>query len=79
MFFLERHIWRDDTRIAVGGEAMQEASRCVEAIAKTTPGLESAAKQLGERFRQAKKKISDTRRPAGDIISRISFSLNSWL
>jgi len=49
----------DDTRIAVGGEAMQEASQVytyVKAAAKTTPGLKPVAEQLGERFRQAKKK-----------------------
>nr|VFK74499.1 MAG: hypothetical protein BECKMB1821H_GA0114242_100564 [Candidatus Kentron sp. MB] len=49
----------DDTRIAVGGEAMQEASQLytyVKAAAKTTPGLKPIAEQLGERFRQAKKK-----------------------
>nr|VFJ46226.1 MAG: hypothetical protein BECKDK2373C_GA0170839_101450 [Candidatus Kentron sp. DK] len=49
----------DDTRLAVGGEAMQEASQVytyVKAAAKTTPGLKPVAEQLGERFRQAKKK-----------------------
>lgn len=49
----------DDTRIAVGGEAMQEASQVytyVKAAAKTTPGLKPVAEQLGERFRQAKKR-----------------------
>nr|VFK65709.1 MAG: hypothetical protein BECKUNK1418G_GA0071005_106819 [Candidatus Kentron sp. UNK]VFK72933.1 MAG: hypothetical protein BECKUNK1418H_GA0071006_11506 [Candidatus Kentron sp. UNK] len=64
MFFLESCTWRDDTRIAVGGEAMQEASRCVEAIAKISPGIESAAEQLGERFRPAKKKIPPLPNPA---------------
>nr|VFK12963.1 MAG: hypothetical protein BECKLPF1236A_GA0070988_100807 [Candidatus Kentron sp. LPFa]VFK29038.1 MAG: hypothetical protein BECKLPF1236C_GA0070990_100798 [Candidatus Kentron sp. LPFa] len=49
----------DDTRIAVGGEAMQEAAQVytyVKAAAKTTPGLKPVAEQLGERFKQAKKK-----------------------
>jgi len=49
----------DDTRLAVGGEAMQEASQVytyVKAAAKTTPGLKPVAEQLGERFRQAKRK-----------------------
>nr|VFJ60289.1 MAG: hypothetical protein BECKDK2373C_GA0170839_10804 [Candidatus Kentron sp. DK] len=49
----------DDTRLAVGSEAMQEASQVytyVKAAAKTTPGLKPVAEQLGERFRQAKKK-----------------------
>nr|VFJ88922.1 MAG: hypothetical protein BECKH772A_GA0070896_100129 [Candidatus Kentron sp. H]VFJ89795.1 MAG: hypothetical protein BECKH772B_GA0070898_1000649 [Candidatus Kentron sp. H]VFJ97154.1 MAG: hypothetical protein BECKH772C_GA0070978_100119 [Candidatus Kentron sp. H] len=49
----------DDTRIAVGGEAMQEAAQVytyVKTAAKTTPGLKPVAEQLGERFRQAKKK-----------------------
>nr|VFJ42712.1 MAG: hypothetical protein BECKFW1821A_GA0114235_100254 [Candidatus Kentron sp. FW] len=49
----------DDTRMAVGGEAMQEASQVytyVKAAAKTTPGLKAVAEQLGERFKQAKKK-----------------------
>nr|VFJ77562.1 MAG: hypothetical protein BECKFW1821C_GA0114237_11298 [Candidatus Kentron sp. FW] len=49
----------DDTRLAVGSEAMQEASQVytyVKAAAKTTPGLKPVAEQLGERFKQAKKK-----------------------
>ena len=46
----------DDTRLAVGGEAMQEASQVynyVKTAAKTTPGLKPVADQLGERFQRA--------------------------
>ena len=46
----------DDTRLAVGGEAMQEATQTynyVKAAAKTTPGLKPVADQLGERFPKA--------------------------
>lgn len=48
----------DDTRLAVGGEAMQQASRVytyVKTAAKTTPGLKPVAEQMGERFRRAGK------------------------
>jgi hypothetical protein len=46
----------DDTRLAVGGEAMQEASQAygyIKAAAKTEPGLKPVAEQLGERFQKA--------------------------
>ena len=46
----------DDTRLAVGGEAMNEATQVynyVKAAAKTTPGLKPVADQLGERFQKA--------------------------
>ena len=46
----------DDTRLAVGGEAMNEATQVytyVKAAAKTTPGLRPVADQLGERFQKA--------------------------
>ena len=46
----------DDTRLAVGGEAMNEASQVynyVKAAAKNTPGLKPVADQLGERFQKA--------------------------
>ncbi|WP_133513016.1 hypothetical protein [Candidatus Thiosymbion oneisti] len=46
----------DDTRMAVGGEAMQEAAQVykyVKTAAQTTPGLKPVAEQLGERFRRA--------------------------
>jgi hypothetical protein len=46
----------DDTRIAVGGEAMQEATQVynyVKEAAKTTPGLKPLADQLGEQFQKA--------------------------
>lgn len=48
----------DDTRLAVGGEAMQGGSlvyKYVQAASKTTPGLKPIAEQLGERFRKAGK------------------------
>jgi len=46
----------DDTRLAVGSEAMGEATQVynyVKAAAKTTPGLKPVADQLGERFQRA--------------------------
>ncbi|WP_133512629.1 hypothetical protein [Candidatus Thiosymbion oneisti] len=49
----------DDTRLAVGSEAMREATEVynyVKAAAKTTPGLKPIAEQLGERFKGASKK-----------------------
>lgn len=48
----------DDTRIAVGGEAMQQATQVynyVKTAAKTTPGLKPVAEQLGERFQKTRK------------------------
>jgi hypothetical protein len=48
----------DDTRLAVGGEAMQEASQVYtyfKAAARTTPGLKPIADQLAERFQKAGK------------------------
>lgn len=48
----------DDTRLAVGGEAMQEASQVykyVQTAAKTTPGLKPLAEQLGRQFQKAGK------------------------
>jgi len=48
----------DDTRMAVGGEAMQEAIQLynyVKESAKTTPGLKPLADQLGEQFQRANK------------------------
>nr|VFK80704.1 MAG: hypothetical protein BECKSD772D_GA0070982_114312 [Candidatus Kentron sp. SD] len=51
----------DDTRLAVGGEAMQEATQVynyVKTAAKTTPGLKPIADQLGERWKVAKQKKS---------------------
>jgi hypothetical protein len=48
----------DDTRLAVGGEAMQEATQVynyVKAAVKTSPGLKPVADQLGERFQKATK------------------------
>jgi hypothetical protein len=48
----------DDTRLALGGEAMQQANQVytyVKAASKTTPGLKPIAEQLGERFQKAGK------------------------
>ncbi len=45
----------DDTRLAVGGEAMAEATQVytyVKSAAKTIPGLKPLADQLGERFQK---------------------------
>jgi hypothetical protein len=53
----------DDTRLAVGGEAMQEASQAygyIKAAAKTEPGLKPVAEQLGERFQRASKTKTKT-------------------
>ena len=46
----------DDTRLAVGGEAMQEATEVynyVKAAVKKSPGLKPVADQLGARFQKA--------------------------
>lgn len=46
----------DDTRLAVGGEAMQAATQTysyVKAGAKNVPGLKPVAEQLGQRFKVA--------------------------
>jgi hypothetical protein len=46
----------DDTRMAVGGEAMKEATQVynyVKTAASTTPGLKPLADQLGQRFQKA--------------------------
>jgi len=56
----------DDTRLAVGGEAMQEAIQVynyVKEAAKTTPGLKPLADQLGEQFQ----KTSRPKAPATPI------------
>ena len=45
----------DDTRMAVGGEAMRQAMQSYEYIktaAKTEPGLKSLADELAERFKK---------------------------
>ena len=52
----------DDTRLAVGGEAMQQGSQVytyVKAAADATPGLKPIAEQLGERFQRASKPKAD--------------------
>lgn len=49
----------DDTRLAVGGEAMQGATTTytyAKAAAKNTPGPKPVAEQLGVRFQRASKK-----------------------
>ena len=49
----------DDTRLAVGGEAMEAATQTykyVQTASKTTPGLRPVAELLGERFQRATKK-----------------------
>ncbi len=49
----------DDTRLAVGSEAMRQATQVynyVKTAAKTTPGLKPVAEQLGERFQKSRKK-----------------------
>lgn len=46
----------DDTRLAVGSEAMNDARKVydyVKAAVKDTPGLKPVADQLGERFQHA--------------------------
>ena len=48
----------DDTRLAVGSEAMQQATlvyNYVKTAAKNTPGLKPIAEQLGEGFQKARK------------------------
>lgn len=48
----------DDTRLAIGSEAMQaaiQAYKYIQTAAKTTPGLKPVAEQLGERFQRANK------------------------
>ncbi len=48
----------DDTRLAVGGEAMKGAVQVynyVREASKTTPGLKPLADQLGEQFQKANK------------------------
>jgi hypothetical protein len=49
----------DDTRLAVGGEAMRGAIQTynyAKEAAKNTPGLKPVAEQLGDRFKKASKK-----------------------
>jgi hypothetical protein len=54
----------DDTRLAVGGEAMQAASQVynyTKAAAKTTPGLRPIAEQLGERFQKVSRRKPESK------------------
>lgn len=57
----------DDTRMAVGGEAMQGGSQVykyVTTAAKTTPGLKPVAEQLGMRFKKlGKRKDPESPKP----------------
>jgi hypothetical protein len=59
----------DDTRLAVGGESMQQATQVYEYVktaSKTTPGLKPVAEQLGERFQKARpQKDQSKTSPAG--------------
>jgi hypothetical protein len=55
----------DDTRLAVGSEAMQQATQVYQyfkAAAKNTPGLKPIAEQLGARF-QKTRKTKETQEP----------------
>lgn len=48
----------DDTRLAVGGELMRQATQVynyIKEAAKTTPGLKPIADQLGEQFQKTSK------------------------
>lgn len=48
----------DDTRLAVGGEAMKQANQVyhyAKEAAKVTPGMKPVAEQLAERFKRAGK------------------------
>jgi hypothetical protein len=56
----------DDTRLAVGGEAMQAASQVykyAQTAAKNTPGLKPVVDDLGERFKRAGKRGPTTPTP----------------
>jgi hypothetical protein len=53
----------DDTRLAVGGEAMKggtQVYKYVAAASETRPGLKPLADQLGERFQRASPKKTPT-------------------
>lgn len=53
----------DDTRMAVGGEAMQQSNQVykyVQAAAGNTPGLKPLAEQLGRQFKKAGKTKTGT-------------------
>src|SRR5215471_21063284 len=56
----------DDTRMAVGGEAMRQAMQTYEYIktaAKTEPGLKALADDLGERFKKSTAVSTPTPQP----------------
>nr|VFJ70438.1 MAG: hypothetical protein BECKFM1743A_GA0114220_105486 [Candidatus Kentron sp. FM]VFJ70818.1 MAG: hypothetical protein BECKFM1743C_GA0114222_105736 [Candidatus Kentron sp. FM]VFK18737.1 MAG: hypothetical protein BECKFM1743B_GA0114221_105696 [Candidatus Kentron sp. FM] len=51
----------DDTRLALGSEAMRQSTQIYEYVktaAKTTPGLKPVADQLGERWKVSKQRES---------------------
>lgn len=53
----------DDTRLAVGGEAMQQSNQVykyVQAASGNTPGLKPLAEQLGQQFKKAGKTKTGT-------------------
>ncbi|HYT49485.1 MAG TPA: hypothetical protein VEL78_03775, partial [Pyrinomonadaceae bacterium] len=63
----------DDTRLAVGGEAMREASQVykyAQAAAPTTPGLKPIVDQLGEPFRRQASRKRTPRRILRRSLSR---------
>lgn len=54
----------DDTRLAVGGEAMQEAIQAygyLKVAQKTIPGLKPVVEQLAERFKKAGKQKAEAK------------------
>ena len=56
----------DDTRMAVGGEAMRQAMQTYDYVktgAKTNPGLKTVADELGERFRKSSTATAATPTP----------------
>lgn len=59
----------DDTRLAVGGEAMRAAIQTynyIKAGAKNTPGLKPVAEQLGARFQKAGRQKDPSQPPNPD-------------
>jgi hypothetical protein len=63
------HSQIDDTRMAVGGEAMASATQAygyIKSAAKTEPGLKPVAEQLGDRFKATKSKAAVEGGGSGD-------------
>lgn len=59
----------DDTRVAVGGEAMQQSMQVykyVQAASSTTPGLKPLAEQLGQQFKKAGKTKTGPAKPKSE-------------